>query len=362
MDLNLISLKGFSVNIKGSRKGLRPLWVSSSATVFYSNGLKIILEKDSRAITYQIPKTIGEKLFGWHALFRRVLRMEINALSILRNNLIAVKKGAILFKRPDQQKFQIAHKITRGSRPLNICLWEDAAYWGEYFSNPERSEVFIYGSKDGENWKKVYVFPKGTIRHVHGIYKDTYRKGMWVLTGDTNSESGLWFTGDHFKTLECVFSGSQKARAVCVIPKKDGLIVPMDSPNEINYIHDFLLDKKEFKPLVQLLGSAFYRYTSPTVSLISTVVEPSRVNTTKYIELFASLDLKNWVKIAELRMDFWSSLSMKLFRYPEIRFPEVNNVDPDQIYLYCSGVRRYSRKMIIIDRQSLVEFLMSNGQ
>ncbi|QBA65407.1 hypothetical protein [Muriicola soli] len=357
MDLNLISQTGFSIPPKELRKGSTPLWVTSNNDLIYARGLKIRLESDSGSCSYSIPKTPAEKLLGWNALCRRVLRMDISALTVLDENLIAIKKGAIVFKGRNQQNFRRVFKISRGSRPLNICHWEDRLYWGEYFSNPTRCEVHIYGSKDGEKWEKAYTFPEGRIRHVHGIYEDTFRNGMWVLTGDTDSESGIWFTGDHFQTLECVVTGSQKARAVSVIPMKKGLIVPMDSPNEINFIQKYDMYKREFSPLVQIAGSAFYRYTSPSVSLISTVVEPSEVNQARYIELYASLDLKHWTKIAELKMDFWSSLSMKLFRYPEIRFPEVSRGDPDQIYLYCSGVRGYNRKMVILDRQVLVKFL-----
>ncbi|GGD49776.1 hypothetical protein GCM10011361_15590 [Muriicola marianensis] len=232
-------------------------------------------------------------------------------------------------------------------------------YWGEYFSNPSRSEVHIFGSHNGIEWEVSYTFPAGSIRHVHGIYKDPFRNGVWVLTGDSDEESGLWFTNDHFKTLKCVISGSQKCRAVSIIPLQDRIIVPMDSPKEINFIQSFSPEQNSFRALRRISGSAFYSYHSPSVSLISTVVEPSEINRSKAVEIWASRECENWIQIARLKMDLWASISLKIFRYPEIKFPVTEDSDPEGITMFCTGTRQFGNSQVVIDRGSLVAYLDS---
>ncbi len=352
---------GFRISLITKKRGIIPLWVEKTGGIYYSKGIQIVFSKGKAVDTYSVPKSLMESLFAWHSLIRRAMRMEISSLTVLNKTLIAVKRGAIITKSHDEKKFQITHQILRGSRPLNLCLFDDRVYWGEYFSNSEREEVHIFGTRDGIQWAPVYTFPSGTIRHVHGIYKDPIRNGMWVLTGDNDQESGLWYTKDYFKSLQCIVSGTQKARAVSIIPALRSLIVPMDSPKEINYIQRYDLENDAFVPLCQLAGSAFYRYSTPSLSLISTVVEPSSINTARFVELYASSDLENWIKVAQLKMDFWSKISMFIFRYPEIRFAEVADGDPDEIYLYCSGVSKYNNHTIILDRKKLISYLNENN-
>ena len=360
--MKLSGIFGFRIPPIAKKKGIIPLWVEKEGGMYYSKGIQIAISKGNTIDTFSVPKSFMEYLFSWHSLFRRAMRMEISSLTVLDKTLIAVKRGAIITKSPDQQKFRITHRILRGSRPLNLCQFDDHVYWGEYFSNSSREEVHIFSSSDGIEWNPVYTFPSGAIRHIHGIYKDPIRKGMWVLTGDNDHESGLWFTKDYFKSLQCIVSGTQKARAVSIIPALTSLIVPMDSPNEINYIHRYDLEEDTFVPLCQIAGSAFNRYTTPSLSLISTIVEPSTINTAKHVQLYASIDLENWIKVAQLKMDFWSKLSMKIFRYPEIRFAEVSDGDPEEIYLYCSGVSIYNNYTIILDRKKLVFYLNENNR
>ena len=103
----------------------------------------------------------------------------------------------------------------------------------------------------------LWEFLPKQIRHIHGCYYDSYRKGVWVLTGDSDKESGLWFTDDFFETLKCIKGNTQNARAVSIIPMRDGLIVPTDSPRQQNYIQflDFKTNCFSFYSVKKLLWS-----------------------------------------------------------------------------------------------------------
>ncbi len=351
---------GLKFDILKNNRGKLPLWINGKQDLYYSKGFKILRQSQGSVIEKNtVEKSNLEKLVGWNSLVRRVLRMEIGALVELPNgNLVGVKRKAIITKKKGTDHFQITYRIDRGNRPLNLCVAEGKVYWGEYFSNPKRGEVHIYGSKDGFNWERVYTFPSNSVRHIHGIYSDKHRKGIWVLTGDSNKESGLWFTSDYFQSLEQVTGGSQKARAVSIIPDSKGLIVPMDSPKEENFIQRFYPENGNFVNLKALPGSAFNCYTNGSLSLISTVVEPSQVNKAKYAEIFASTDLENWVSIGKLFIDFWSSISLKYFRYPEVVFVKSSDKDPDHVYFYCRGVRKYNNRMIVLTRKSIEQYLL----
>ena len=65
---------------------------------------------------------------------------------------------------------------------------------------------------------------------------DKYRNGIWILTGDSDTESKIIFANTTCSSLETVFSGSQNTRAVFVLPTKSALIIGGDSPFQKNHI------------------------------------------------------------------------------------------------------------------------------
>jgi len=229
-------------------------------------------------------------------------------------------------------------KFEGGSRPLSTSVNPAGQiYFGDYFSNTERREVHIFGSDDGEKFSVAYTFPGGTIRHVHGLVWDKYRMGFWVLTGDSDSESGLWFTDDGFKTLSAVYTGSQQARAVTIIPVETGLIVPMDSPLEKNWINFISLDDLRVTPLRHIAGSAFFSAQMPGWIFISTVVEPSEVNRCRHACLYASKDGSTWRLIDAIMQDLPSALGFsRYFGYPRIFLPRHANLE--QPVLFAGGL------------------------
>lgn len=275
----------------------------------------------------------------------RVARAGFQALQILEDGtMVAVIRKHILVKKKNDTHFQKAMSISRGSRPLNLCVSPAGRiYFGEYFDNADRQEVHIYGSDDGVHWEVAYIFPAGKIRHVHGIFFDVFRNGMWVLTGDSDEESGLWFTTDEFQHLSCFATDSQKARAVKIIPMKDCLIVPMDTPLEQNYICSFDTNTLKFNRLATLPGSAFHACGNEELALISTVVEPSKVNMTEEVAVFAGKGTKDWKCIHTIKQDKWSARSYHYFRYPELEI--YTEADAPYFFLYGRGIQGLDAKM-----------------
>jgi hypothetical protein len=203
--------------------------------------------------------------------------------------------------------------------------------------------VHVYGSEDGEHWSIVYTFPSRSIRHVHNIIEDPYRKGLWVLTGDSDDESGLWFTGDDFLTLECVVGGTQRSRAVALIPLEDGLIVPTDTPYEQNYVQHCDPETGQFTQVASLQNSAFHAIEQGGLLFISTVAEPSSYNNTTAAAVFVSKEGTQWKRLASFERD-WAVIRQhhrfvdRAIRHPEVKLVPGRN-ETDFLFAYGRGVR-----------------------
>jgi len=302
---------------------------------------------------------LRNQVFG-HRLTERVAREGFHSLQVLDNEtLIAVVRKKILIKKKNDVDFREVFNIKRGSRPLNLCVSQNGKiYFGEYFDNSIREEVYIYGSDDGENWEIVHTFQAGKIRHVHGIFFDPYRKGMWVLTGDTDEESGIWWTPDEFGTLSCLVTGTQQARAVEIIPLQNNLIVPMDTPLEQNFIHSFDTNTLQFSKLASLSGSAFHARGDDKLALVTTVVEPSTVNKTEHVSVWAGGN-NHWKCIKKIKQDRWSALSYYYFRYPELEI--YTGESSPYFFLYGRGITGIDGHMIRWQKTNLIEEIKASA-
>ena len=325
----------------------RPLMCFNNK-LYASQGHNIYIFNDD--LTYQLRARFkAPKLLTWLAYYRlsnRIGRLGFHAITIGNDGLIVgVVKGRIVYCSSKSTLFETAMKIKRGSRPLNICTDSNGYFcFGEYFSNPNREPVNIYGSCGGKDWDIVYQFPKGSIRHIHGIYYDSYKKGFWVLTGDKDNESGLWFTDDQFSTLSPLAHGTQKARAISIIPTKHGLIVPMDTPVEENYIQYFDFKKRYFVSLKKITGSAFSAAKVGDVMFVATAVEPSLINLSQEVSLYASLDGENWHCINKFPRVFSIGLD-KYLGYPQLTLALTHNSDMF-LYGYAIGLKGLDGKCL----------------
>ncbi len=259
--------------------------------------------------------------------------------------IVAVVRGAILMLKKGGESFKCVFRIKRGSRPLNICWIPKIGFvFGEYFSNEKRVPVHIYASQKGDFWSSIYTFPKGSIRHIHGIYYDPFREGVWVLTGDRDEESGLWFSSDGFRTVNPIARGSQRARAVSILPVDDGLIVPMDSPIERNYIHHVDVATGTFTRLAELPGSAFYTSRLGEFMFVSTVVEPSKINVTQHAALYVGTASGGWRCMARYER-CRANVVEKYMSYPSLVLAPSDGRG-DQLYAYGIGLCQYDRRCI----------------
>ena len=280
------------------------------------------------------------------ALSYRLVRDGFHALAILDGRtldgqafvgqtsdptMVGAVPGALVTRTPDSDEFHVTHQVQRGKRPLHVtAVPSGSIYWGEYFDNRERAEVHIYVSTDrGRTWQIAYMFPAGTIRHVHNIVYDRWGDCLWILTGDEGAECKVLRAscdlGSVERPVEVVLAGNQQARAVAAIPTREGLYLSTDTPFEKN--HMYRLDRAgNVEQVGDLASSSIFGCRVACrvgeAMFFSTMIEPSAVNTGREVHLAGSRDGTNWQVLARWKKD---NLPMRYFQYGNAFLPDGEN-------------------------------------
>jgi hypothetical protein len=280
-------------------------------------------------------------------LSARLVRDGFHALTVLPSHgMVAAVPGAIIRLRPDASRFQVTHKITRGTRPLHITAVPGGnVFWGEYFANASRDEVHIYVSADGgETWNVAYTFPRGAIRHVHNIAHDPWGNCLWLLTGDYGDECRIVRASYDFRQVEVVLQGNQQARAVACVPTESGLYFSSDTPLEANAIYHLarqeIARQGNLSQLAPLSSSSIYGCRVGRDIFFSTMVEPSTNNPDRYVRIFGGRGGRDWRPLLAWRKDRWP---MRFFQYGNAFLPDGENTTP---YLAATTIAVESEDMV----------------
>jgi hypothetical protein len=275
-------------------------------------------------------------------LISRLVRDGFHALVVLPSHgMVAAVPGAIITLRPNETRFQVTHKITRGTRPLHITAVPGGnVFWGEYFDNASRDEVHIYVSTDGGvTWNVAYTFPKDAIRHVHNIVHDSWGNCLWLLTGDYGDECRIIRASYDFRQVDVVLRGHQQARAVACVPTESGLYFSSDTPMEANAIYH--LDRHgKLSQLSPLSSSSIYGCRVGCDVFFSTMVEPSTENTDRFVRMFGGRDGRDWRPLLAWQKDRWP---MRFFQYGNAFLPDGEN---NTSYLAVTTIAVESEDMI----------------
>jgi hypothetical protein len=259
-------------------------------------------------------------------LTARLFRDGFHALAVLPSGaLIGAVPGAIVTLPFGDRDFHVSHRITRGTRPLHItAVPAGAVFWGEYFDNASRDEVYVYGSHDGGlTWSVAHTFPKGAIRHIHNIVHDPWDNCLWILTGDYGDECRILRATCDLSHVQPVLQGNQQARAVALVPTRDGLYFSTDTPLEENFI--YRLDRAgTMTRLAKISSSSIYGCGVGRNLFFSTMVEPSKVNLDRNVRIYTARadSPADWRSVLSWKKDIWP---MSLFQYGNAFFPDGDN-------------------------------------
>ncbi|RJQ53946.1 MAG: hypothetical protein C4526_05745 [Nitrospiraceae bacterium] len=306
---------------EGSTERARFLYIDGGL-LFAQIGSRLCTSDDYGISWNEYPAKLRGGVHAFSRMHARLMRKGIHSIRLLSDGKILILTKHAIWTYRKGCDVNDTFLIPRGTRPLFVC--EDrggALFWGEYFSNPGRGEVHIYGSFDNaESWDVVYRLKN--IRHVHGVFCDPYDNRIWVTTGDADAESGIWVTGDRFKTIEKVTGGGQQHRAVQLIFTESYVYFGTDTPYERNYIYRLHKKSGEAERLAAVDSSVYWGCKVGKYIFFSTAIEPSAVNTSEYACIWGANDGEQWRCLTKLKKDPWP---MKLFQLGQIFFPHGEN-------------------------------------
>jgi len=264
------------------------------------------------------------KFTSHNRLTYRLVRDGFHALAVLADGtFVAAVPGGVVTRAATAAEFEITHQVLRGMRPLHITAVPNGnIYWGEYFDNRERAEAHIYASSDrGRSWQVAYTFSAGAIRHIHNIIYDRYADCLWILTGDEGQECKILRADLNLSKVEIILSGNQQSRAVAAIPTQHALYLSTDTPYEQNHVLQF--DRRgNVKNVCNLASSSIFGCQTSSALFFSTMVEPSRANPIREVQLVASPDGAEWQVAARWQKD---ALPMHYFQYGNAILPDGEN-------------------------------------
>ncbi|MGD0832487.1 MAG: hypothetical protein ABR907_16255 [Terracidiphilus sp.] len=318
------------LNLKGCQetKG-RALFIDNNDKLYVSRGYSIFRSEDAGrtwALDCRIPAQGWKPLASRFELGARLLRYNIEAMQVLPDGTrVAVARDGIYRAGARELEMSRSWRVTRGSRPINLSVDGNRVLFGEY-GGLDMVGVRVYCSDDSAlHFEPVYEFPIGDIHHLHNIVVDRYANHYWLLAGDHGRTPGIGTLSKDFKHLEWVERGNQMVRAVSVLVRPDCLIYGSDSELEVNYI--IRLDKKtgQYERLMPTDGTSLYAAQFGEIGIISTCVEPSKVNKGKHASLYGSMDDVNWSQLMSFRKDHWNCIA---FQFGLIVLPNVEGGKP----------------------------------
>jgi hypothetical protein len=258
----------------------------------------------------------------WRHL-RRLGRLDIRELiQVPGGGLLGISRKQIISIDPDSGGIRPVFQVTGGGRPKGFALAPPGTLFvGEYWRNPQRQSLRIWGSSDGGNtWDLAHILPAGSAKHLHNVIWDQHRQGLWVLTGDSDGESALLFSADEFQTISEVARGSQMVRACQVFCRPEGLYYGTDTEKAANWFVHLELPTGRLHKIQPLPGSCIYAARMADLYWLSTAVEPSKVNYDRKPALWSSIDLQQWTKQVEFQKDWWPG---QYFGFGNIILPRI---------------------------------------
>ena len=228
-------------------------------------------DKIALKIEIVLPMSGVKKFLSYFRIFIRVFRIEPRmAIKFHENSFLISFLGALYFLEKKNENWLLIkeHEFRAGmNNPLALIKlnalqgFKDCIVYGEYWGNPDQEKVSIVQKTDIGSWHIAYSFPPHTIKHIHGLVPDYKRNCVYILTGDSAHESGIWKAQENFSIVEPLLIGSQSYRSCIAFPIKLGLLFATDTPLENNYLCILYLDgenKGKVEKLHDLEGSCIY--------------------------------------------------------------------------------------------------------
>jgi len=204
---------------------------------------------------------------AWKRVLAR-FRLAQRALRFMYFNVLPLRDGSIFLtfaKSIGVCRDGRISELAGLQRPCRILrsgaalATDGTVYFGEYLLNRQRGEMRVYRYVPGDDRVEVvHVFPRSTVRHIHGIFVDPYDGALWCLTGDTGDECRILRTTDGFRTLETIGGGDETWRTVSMLFSPRAFYYAMDAEFRQNYIYRVDRVSGERERLAAVGGPVYY--------------------------------------------------------------------------------------------------------
>jgi hypothetical protein len=297
----------------------RGIWATSDRKILYRS----INESSSKWIQIgKFPLSFPTDLFLFCRLARRLSRAD-------KSNIFVSSSGNVLCVRAGKVYKLVSGKLEEMFSIHGDCFLQNSAaehlsgniYFGEYFRNSKRETVRIWCVNNVLSFYHVaYTFPEHSIKHVHGIYADSYVRGrLWITTGDGMNECHLYYTDDEFKTVSKIGDGSQLWRAVGLLFTEETVLWPTDSDIEQNYLIEMNRRTYAIRKVREFDASGWYSTrTEDGVYIIGLTVEKGDGIKTDSAQVMVSTNTRDWDILFSFKKDKWP---MPLFKFGVVSFP-----------------------------------------
>lgn len=294
-------------------------------------------------------------------LMQRLLRLEMGPATPLQEKgcLLVFYRGQAFRIDIYQRKASREYVPGLSRNPLQMLLiqsgpLEGSVVFGDYHRNANYDPVHVYRRDTSGHWKIAYLFPKGAINHVHGIFEDTGRNCLYLLTGDFDQGACIWVADQTLNDVRPMVREGQMSRACWIVPRKKNLVFATDQQEDFNYLCS--VDSHETQRIDRhfpIAGSSIYfsrTHYDPIV--FSTAVEPHPSNKLTLRSLlstrraagilsdiacvYAGSPEKGFEIIFSGQKD---GLPYGLFQFGNIRFPDGTSSDSQYVHFYCSALR-----------------------
>ena len=249
-----------------------------------------------------------DRALGRARLARRALRLDKCNAVVVGGDLVLIRQG-VVYHRSGATEDSVPTLTLGNCRSVlhqAVAVVDDQElYFGEYGANSMRVEVPVYRSLDrGRSWDRVFVFPRGKIRHVHGCHWDPVERRIWVFTGDFQGECHILSADRDFRDVEWIGDGQQVFRACNAFFERDAVHWIMDS--QLEDCFQVRLDRRSrtIEKRALFPGPVWYtKRLSDGLYLATTAMEVGPGVRDHFAHVLVSSDLEHWEDVHQFEHD-----------------------------------------------------------